>query len=128
MTGLGYTIPAVLSALIVAVLELKLLRTGLFRRPAYWLSMVIVIGFQIVTDGWLTKLSAPVVVYAPRAVTGLRGPWDIPVEDFLFGFALVTAALLAWERQGSSGRAGKGLDGRRVPAGGRRQAERTESR
>ena len=24
--------------------------------------------------------------------------WDIPVEDFLFGFALVTSVLLAWER------------------------------
>ena len=33
-------------------------------------------------------------------MTGLRFPWDIPVEDFLYGFALVTAALLLWERQG----------------------------
>jgi hypothetical protein len=40
-----------------------------------------------------------VVEYASRQVTGLRGPWDIPAEDFLFGFALVTAALLMWERQ-----------------------------
>ena len=128
MTGLGYTVPAVAAALAVCGWELLFLRTGLFRRPAYWLSMLIVFGFQVPVDGWLTKLSAPVVEYSSRQVTGLRGPWDIPVEDFLFGFALVTAALLAWERQGSSGRAGKGLDGRRVPAGGRRQAERTESR
>ena len=26
-------------------------------------------------------------------------PFDIPIEDFLFGFALVTAVLLLWERQ-----------------------------
>ncbi|MGV0602653.1 lycopene cyclase domain-containing protein, partial [Mycolicibacterium pulveris] len=25
--------------------------------------------------------------------------FDIPVEDFLFGWALVTAVLLLWERQ-----------------------------
>jgi lycopene cyclase domain-containing protein len=99
MTGLGYTVPAVVSALGVGGLELTVLRTGLFRRPAYWLSMLIVIGFQILTDGWLTKLSAPIVVYNDRQTSGIRFPFDIPIEDFLFGFALVTAVLLLWERQ-----------------------------
>lgn len=99
MTGLGYTVPAVVSAVAVCTLELAVLRTGLFRRPAYWLSMVIVIGFQILTDGWLTKLSAPIVVYDNRQTSGIRFPLDIPIEDFLFGFALVTAVLLLWERQ-----------------------------
>jgi lycopene cyclase domain-containing protein len=99
MTGLGYTAPAVLAVLGVCVLEFAALRTGLFRRPAYWLSMVIVVGFQILVDGWLTKLSAPIVVYDDRQTTGIRFPFDIPVEDFLFGFALVTAVLLLWERQ-----------------------------
>ncbi len=102
MSGLGYTMPAVLSASIVGALELTLLRTGLFRRPAYWLSMVIVIGFQILTDGWLTKLSAPIVIYDNRQTSGIRFPFDIPIEDFLFGFALVTAVLLLWERQRES--------------------------
>lgn len=98
MTGIGYTAPAVLAVLAVCALEL-VLRTGLFRRPAYWLSMLIVVGFQILVDGWLTKLSAPIVVYDDRQITGIRFPFDIPVEDFLFGFALVTAVLLLWERQ-----------------------------
>jgi lycopene cyclase domain-containing protein len=99
MTGLGYTVPSVLSALAVSALELTVLRTGLFRRPAYWLSMLIVVGFQILTDGWLTKRSAPIVVYDDRQTSGIRFPFDIPIEDFLFGFALVTAVLLLWERQ-----------------------------
>ena len=98
MTGLGYTAPAVLAVLAVCGLEL-VLRTGVFRRPSYWLSMLIVVGFQILVDGWLTKLSAPIVVYDDRQITGIRFPFDIPVEDFLFGFALVTAVLLLWERQ-----------------------------
>ncbi len=116
MTGLGYTVPAAAAVLAVCAWELLLLHTGLFRRLAYWLTMLIVLGFQVPVDGWLTKLSAPVVVYASRQATGLRGPWDIPVEDFLFGFALVTAALLAWERQAGPGR---GLrERRRLPAGG----------
>jgi lycopene cyclase domain-containing protein len=99
MTGFGYTIPAIVAALAVGALELTVLRTGLFRRPAYWLSMLIVIGFQILVDGWLTKLSAPIVVYDDRQTSGIRFPLDIPIEDFFFGFALVTAVLLLWERQ-----------------------------
>ena len=99
MTGLGYTAPAALAVLAVCALELLVLRTGLFRRPAYWLSMLIVVGFQILVDGWLTKLTDPIVVYDDRQITGIRFPFDIPVEDFLFGFALVTAVLLLWERQ-----------------------------
>jgi len=99
MTGLGYTLPAALAVLLVCSMELAVLRTGLFRRPAYWLSMLIVLGFQIPVDGWLTKLSSPIVIYDDRQLSGVRFPFDIPVEDFLFGFALVTAVLLLWERQ-----------------------------
>lgn len=99
MTGLGYTLPAALAVFAVCALELAVLRTGLFRRPAYWLSMLIVLGFQIPVDGWLTKLSSPIVIYDDRQLSGMRFPFDIPVEDFLFGFALVTAVLLLWERQ-----------------------------
>jgi len=99
MSGLGYTLPAIAGVVVVVVLELAWWRTGLFRRPAYWLSMLIVIGFQIPVDGWLTKLSAPIVIYDGNQTSGIRFPFDIPVEDFLFGFALVTAVLLLWERQ-----------------------------
>lgn len=99
MTGLGYTLPAAGAVLTVCALELGVLRTGLFRRAAYWLSMLIVLGFQIPVDGWLTKRSSPIVIYDDRQTSGLRFPFDIPVEDFLFGFALATAVLLLWERQ-----------------------------
>jgi lycopene cyclase domain-containing protein len=99
MTGLGYTLPAVLAVLAVIAAEVFLLRTGLFRRAAYWISMGIVFAFQILVDGWLTKLSAPIVIYDEQHTSGVRFPFDIPVEDFLFGWALVTAVLLLWERQ-----------------------------
>lgn len=98
--GLGYTLPAIVSVVLVCLLELVVLRTGLFRKPAYWISMVIVVGFQVLMDGWLTKLSAPIVIYNEKHTSGLRFPWDIPVEDFLFGWALVTAVLLIWVKQG----------------------------
>ncbi|ORV81296.1 lycopene cyclase domain-containing protein [Mycolicibacterium iranicum] len=100
MTGLGYTVPAIVAVLVILVWELRVLRTGLFRRPAYWISMAIVLAFQVPVDGWLTKLSAPIVVYNEQHSTGIRFPWDIPVEDFLFGWAMVTAVLLLWVRGG----------------------------
>ena len=99
MIGPGYTLPAIISVLAVCVLEWAVLRTGLFRTRTYWISMVIVFGFQVLVDGWLTKLSAPIVIYNEAHTSGLRFPWDIPVEDFLFGWALVTAVLLLWVRQ-----------------------------
>lgn len=99
MIGLGYTLPALLSVVLVCIWEMTILRTGLFRKPAYWVAMAIVLGFQIPVDGWLTKLNAPIVLYASEHFSGLRFPWDIPVEDFLFGFAMVTTALLLWEHQ-----------------------------
>jgi lycopene cyclase domain-containing protein len=131
VSGLGYTVPAAAAALAVCGWELFFLRTGLFRRPAYWLSMLIVFAFQIPVDGWLTKLSGPVVEYSSRQVSGLRGPWDIPVEDFLFGFALVTAALLLWERQtgerrpDEQDRAAHLSQWQQAEARGQRPAERT---
>lgn len=124
MTGLGYTVPAVAAVVAVIALELAFLRTGLFRRAAYWVSMVIVLAAQIPVDGWLTKLSAPVVEYSSRQVTGLRGPLDIPLEDFLFGFALVTTALLLWERRGS----GRARTSANVCAAGEEADERMRAR
>ena len=98
MSGFGYTLPAVAAVIVVCAWEILVLRTGLFRRASYWITMAIVGAFQIPVDGWLTKLSAPLVLYNPDHVTGVRFPLDIPVEDYLFGFALVTAVLLRWEQ------------------------------
>jgi lycopene cyclase domain-containing protein len=91
---------AVAAAAGVVVAELAVLRTGIFRLKAYWVTMAIVVAFQVVVDGWLTKLSSPIVAYSAEEFSGWRFPLDIPVEDFLYGFSLVTAAILLWERWG----------------------------
>ena len=99
---MAYTVPAVLSVVVVVLLELLWLRTGLFRRLQYWLAMAIVLAFQIPVDGWLTKLSDPIVLYDEQEMTGWRVPWDIPVEDFAFGFGMVTLTMLIWVRLGQA--------------------------
>ncbi len=108
-----YTILTAFAVLAVVALEMFVLRTGIFRTVQYWLAMLIVFAFQIPVDGWLTKLRDPIVIYNPSEMIGIRVPWDIPIEDFGFGFAMVTLAILVWRslldrRAIQPGRAGEG--------------------
>jgi lycopene cyclase domain-containing protein len=95
-----YTVLAMLSVIATVLLEVLWLRTGIFRKGQYWIAMAIVYFFHVLVDGWLTKLSAPIVIYDEAQITGVRIPWDIPVEDYLFGFSMITLTLLLWVRQG----------------------------
>ena len=92
-----YTVAAVVVVAAVVLFELRVLRTGLLGTRAYWIALAICYAFMIAVNGWLTKLTAPVVLYDADATTGWRFPWDIPVEDYLFGFALLTLAMLLWD-------------------------------
>ena len=78
--------------------EVGWLRTGVFRTKTYWISMGIVFGFMVGVDGWMSKLSAPIVIYDPDRISGLRFPWDIPTEEFAYAFAMLTLPILLWER------------------------------
>lgn len=93
-----YTVLTIVSVVAVVALELLWFRTGIFATVQYWAAMGIVFAFQILVDGWLTKLSDPIVIYAPQEMLGVRAPWDIPIEDFGFGFAMVTLTILVWRR------------------------------
>lgn len=84
----------------VLVLELAVLRTGLLRQRAYWMSMGIVLVAMVLVDGWLTKLSAPIVIYDPADVSGWRPVWGILAEEYLFAWALLTLVLVCWEHAG----------------------------
>ena len=95
-----YPATALAACVAVVVLELAIWRTGLLRQRAYWTSMVIVFGFMLAVDGWLTKLSAPIVIYNPSHVSGWRPVWDILAEEYLYAYALITLVLLSWERLG----------------------------
>ena len=93
-----YTVLTAVAIVAVVVAELVYFKTGIFATAQYWLSIVIVFAFQIVVDGWLTKLTAPIVIYNSEEFLGIRIPWDIPIEDFGFGFSMVTLAILLWRR------------------------------
>jgi lycopene cyclase domain-containing protein len=102
----AYTISAVCAPAAVVAAELTVLRTGILRRGRFWAAIAITLAFQVLVDGWLTKLSAPIVLYRWSAISGVRWPWDIPVEDFGFAFAMITLTLALWEltRRAAKGR------------------------
>jgi lycopene cyclase domain-containing protein len=94
-----YTAAAVAAVAAVITGELLLFRTGLLREGSYWATMAIVLAFQVLVDGWLTRSDQTVVFYRDDVITGVRWPWHIPIEDYGFGFALVTLTLVLWRRQ-----------------------------
>ena len=95
-----YTLATLVAIVVVVAVELLWARTGIFTSLQYWLAMAIVFFFQVLVDGWLTRLDDPVVSYAPEHFLGIRFPFDIPIEDFGFGFALVTAVIICWRLAG----------------------------
>ncbi len=90
---MSYTALAVVGVAVAVVLDLAVLRTRLLARKAFWVAYAIVVFFQLVVNGILTGFS--IVTYAPDAIIGVRIAYA-PVEDLLFGFALVTQTLAWW--------------------------------
>ncbi len=88
-----YTLAAVIGVVAAAILDLVVLRTALLTRRAFWTAYAIVLAGQLVVNGVLTGL--PIVSYDPAAIIGWRLVYA-PVEDLLFGFALVVATLSVW--------------------------------
>jgi lycopene cyclase domain-containing protein len=93
-----YTVLAVLGVVAVVAYELRIARTGVFTLRSFWIALAICYGFMFAVNGWLTKLSAPIVRYDTEQITGVRVPWDIPIEDYAFGFAMLTLVIVSWER------------------------------
>jgi lycopene cyclase domain-containing protein len=93
-----YTIAAACGIVLAVLLELLVLRTGLFRDPRYWVALAIVACFQLLVNGVLT--CPPIVSYDPGEILGPRVVCA-PVEDLGFGFAMVTATIALWRHAGA---------------------------
>jgi lycopene cyclase domain-containing protein len=89
----SYSQLAVTAVVLVLVVDLAVLRTRVVTRRVFWVAYAIVLFFQLLMNGVLTGLD--VVVYDPAAIWGPRIAYA-PVEDLLFGFAMVTLTLAAW--------------------------------
>ncbi len=109
-----YTQAALFAVALAAVLDLLVLRTRLLTRRVFWVSYAIVFVGQLVTNGMFTGFG--IVRYDGDAIVGSTSPSDgpppfigdgrlvfAPVEDLLFGFALVLLTLTLWVFWGRRG-------------------------
>lgn len=117
-----YTQLGLAAVVIVAVVDLAVLRTRLLGRRVFWVSYAIIVFFQLVTNAMFTGFG--IVRYDGAAIIGGPSPVEgapqfvgdgrlafAPVEDLLFGFALVVLSLSLWVWWGR-----RGID--RTPASG----------
>lgn len=111
---MSYTQLALLGIVVVVLLDQFVFRTKLLRRKVFWVSYAIVVFFQLVTNGVLTGLR--IVRYDGEQIIGSSTPVDAPppflgdgriafapVEDLMFGFALVVLAQVIWVWLGRRG-------------------------
>jgi lycopene cyclase domain-containing protein len=104
-----YTALSCGAVVIVVALDLAVPRNRLTLRREFWIAYGIVLFFQLLTNGWLTGRG--IVRYRADAVLGGAGARFLgsgrvayaPVEDLLFGFALVLWTLLCWDFVGRVG-------------------------
>jgi hypothetical protein len=109
-----YTQLALVGVAAVVLLDLLVVRTRLLTRKAFWVPYAIIVFFQLVTNGVLTGFR--IVTYNGDMIVGDSTPIDgpppflgegriafAPMEDLLFGFALVLLSIMMWVVWGRRG-------------------------
>lgn len=95
-----YTEIAVAAVVFAVVVDLLITRIRLIQKKIFWTSYAIILPFQLITNWWLT--SRNIVMYSPEAIIGIRLA-SAPMEDLMFGFALVILTMTLWVFWGQKG-------------------------
>ena len=95
-----YSDIAIFALLFAVFFDLFLIKTQLLTRTVFWTSYGIILPFQLIANWWLT--SRNIVMYNPEAIMGIRIA-SAPLEDLLFGFALVLSVMAMWVYWGRRG-------------------------
>jgi lycopene cyclase domain-containing protein len=95
-----YTALALTAVALALALDLFIVKTRLVTRKAFWTSYAILLPFQLLTNWWLT--SRNIVMYSSHTILGARLA-AAPLEDLLFGFALILSTLALWVYWGRRG-------------------------
>jgi lycopene cyclase domain-containing protein len=102
-----YTEITSLALIIVVLVDIFGFKTSMLASRAFWGSYAIVLPFQLLTNWWLT--SNEIVLYSPDAIIGLRIA-GAPIEDLLFGFAMMVGYLSFWVYRNERLRSGRGMN------------------
>ena len=88
-----YTILAFAVALTGLALD-YLLKTNLVRQKKFWVFWAVMAALTSIVNGYLTW--RPIVSYGEAFNLGIR-IMTIPVEDYFYGFGLITMNVVLWE-------------------------------
>jgi lycopene cyclase domain-containing protein len=92
---LTYTQLTVYALIITVFFDMFVTKSSLLSTLRFWCSYTIIVPFQLITNWWLT--SREIVVYNSDAIMGLRLA-GAPIEDLIFGFAMILGVMSMWER------------------------------
>jgi lycopene cyclase domain-containing protein len=106
---MSYTAIAIVAALAAVALDRWAAHTRLTTSGTFWAAYGIIVVFQLLTNGWLTGRG--IVRYDEDAIIGgdrvsFVGDGRLayaPVEDLVFGFALVLTTCVVWMWLGRRG-------------------------
>lgn len=101
-----YTFLAISAVLIAISIDRFITKSKVFTTGAFWFTWLILLSFQLITNGWLT--GRKIVTYDELAITGWRLAYA-PIEDLMFGFSLILLTISVWIRLGR-GSISKNLD------------------
>ena len=95
-----YSDIAIVGVIFAVFFDLYGVKTALLSKSVFWTSYAIIVPFQLITNWWLP--SRNIVMYSPDAIIGTRIA-GAPIEDLLFGFALVLSTMSLWVYWGRKG-------------------------
>jgi lycopene cyclase domain-containing protein len=89
-----YTLLAIAGVIISVIVDVLVLRTRLVFNKKFWVFWIVMFVLIFIINGYLTW--RPIVLYGEGHYLGIR-LFTIPIEDFLYGFSLLTLNISIWE-------------------------------
>ena len=89
-----YTILSLASVILTLFVD-RITRVRILKNKLFYLFLFIIFFFKFLVNGYLT--GSNIVIYNPQYFLGIR-LGSIPLEDFLFGFSIVSLTIIFWER------------------------------
>lgn len=93
-----YTLLAIIGVAVAITVDLAVTKSRILATGRFYFAWAILIFFQLLTNGWLTGRN--IVLYDEAHIIGLRLVYA-PIEDLLFGFALIVITVSVWVRLGT---------------------------
>lgn len=88
-----YTLLVVFAVILALAIDF-LLKTKLVSNKKFWAFWTVMFIMILIINSYLTW--RPIVTYGESFYLGIR-LFTIPIEDFLFGFSLITLNISIWE-------------------------------